>query len=190
MYMCAIDGCDRPIDRRGWCTRHYTRWYRHGDPLAGRAQYATPAESFAARTEERGGCLVWTGGTNGTYGVISAGGGREEYVHRWAWEQENGPVPDGMLVDHRCRNVLCARVDHLRLATRKQNAEHLAGAYSNSASGVRGVCWEASRGKWRAYAGRTFVGRYDDPEDAAEAAREARLRLFTHNDHDRLISES
>lgn len=34
---CAIDGCERPVSKRGWCNAHYLRWYRHGDPLAGGA---------------------------------------------------------------------------------------------------------------------------------------------------------
>ena len=28
---CAVVGCDRPIDRRGWCSAHYSRWKRTGD---------------------------------------------------------------------------------------------------------------------------------------------------------------
>ena len=32
--LCAIPGCEKPSRRRGWCHMHYTRWYRHGDPLA------------------------------------------------------------------------------------------------------------------------------------------------------------
>lgn len=32
--MCIIDGCDAPAITRGWCTKHYYRWRRHGDPLA------------------------------------------------------------------------------------------------------------------------------------------------------------
>jgi 5-methylcytosine-specific restriction endonuclease McrA len=32
---CTIDGCDKPILARGWCAAHWTRWNRHGDPLAG-----------------------------------------------------------------------------------------------------------------------------------------------------------
>jgi hypothetical protein len=30
---CTIDGCDKPIRARGWCSLHYGRWNRNGDPL-------------------------------------------------------------------------------------------------------------------------------------------------------------
>lgn len=30
---CQIEGCTNPIDKRGWCSKHYGRWYRTGDPL-------------------------------------------------------------------------------------------------------------------------------------------------------------
>lgn len=34
MKKCNIPGCDRAHRARGWCTRHYERWKRHGDPMA------------------------------------------------------------------------------------------------------------------------------------------------------------
>jgi hypothetical protein len=31
--VCSIAGCGKPQRSRGWCAMHYTRWFRHGDPL-------------------------------------------------------------------------------------------------------------------------------------------------------------
>lgn len=31
---CSIDECDRPVYGRGWCSMHWKRNYRYGDPLA------------------------------------------------------------------------------------------------------------------------------------------------------------
>ena len=30
--ICSVGGCDRLSTRRGWCKKHYVRWFRHGDP--------------------------------------------------------------------------------------------------------------------------------------------------------------
>lgn len=32
--MCSIEDCEGSVEARGWCRKHYGRWYRHGDPLA------------------------------------------------------------------------------------------------------------------------------------------------------------
>ena len=55
---CSIEGCTEPLSARGWCRKHYSRWYNHGDPrrvrkLRGRAsQYICtecggPAQQWA-----------------------------------------------------------------------------------------------------------------------------------------------
>ena len=31
---CKIPGCDKDVRARGWCKKHWTRWHRHGNPLA------------------------------------------------------------------------------------------------------------------------------------------------------------
>ena len=40
---CSIEGCERPRHARGWCSHHWRRWHRHGDPLASRCpRYTVP----------------------------------------------------------------------------------------------------------------------------------------------------
>ena len=72
------------------------------------------------RKPELGPCWEWTGRalTHNGYGRFRAGG-RRTVAHRWIWERQHGPVPDGMELDHLCRNRLCVR--HLEAVTRAEN---------------------------------------------------------------------
>lgn len=31
--ICSVAGCDKPHDSKGFCSKHYERWRKHGDPL-------------------------------------------------------------------------------------------------------------------------------------------------------------
>jgi hypothetical protein len=42
--------------------------------------------------------------------------------HRVAWEAEHGPIPEGLTIDHLCRNRRCVNVAHLRLLSNVENA--------------------------------------------------------------------
>ena len=141
MTICSIDRCEKPSRTRGWCGMHYQRWKAHGDPLGGNERFATPEDAFLARTEPLlwSGCVVWTGSTasNGYGQMWSAG--RLVQAHRWAWEQEHGGIPEGMLIDHTCWERSCVNVDHLRLATPAQNTANRRGPTRTSVTGVRGV---------------------------------------------------
>lgn len=44
-----------------------------------------------------------------------------QYAHRISYELAFGPIPDGMLVRHRCDNPLCVRPDHLEVGTQSDN---------------------------------------------------------------------
>lgn len=58
------------------------------------------------------------------YGRISVGN-RNRLVHRVAWELDNGPIPEGLTIDHvkarGCRHKTCANVRHLEPVTCKVN---------------------------------------------------------------------
>jgi hypothetical protein len=81
------------------------------------------------------------------------------------------------------------RPDHLRPATQKQNQENLSGARSDSKTGVRGVCWDKRRRKWRAQVGHNgtviYVGNFSSIAEAEAAVIARRNELFTHNALDR-----
>lgn len=68
-------------------------------------------------------CCIWTGyrGPNG-YGLFTMDGVRD-YVHRQSFRYFNGPIPDGMHIDHLCRNRACVEPSHLEAVTPKVNAE-------------------------------------------------------------------
>jgi hypothetical protein len=86
------------------------------------------------------------------------------------------------LVDHIDRNGLNNQRHNLRRATKAQNAQNCK-IYANNTSGVKGVTWDKSRGKWLytvAAEGIRRSGRADTLEDAARAV--AALRASLHGE--------
>jgi len=69
------------------------------------------------------GCWEWTGAIMPFgHGQMGSGKGRKLILaHRFAWELENGPIPEGMEICHHCDNPRCVRVSHLFLGTHQEN---------------------------------------------------------------------
>lgn len=110
-------------------------------------------------------------------------------AHRFSYELVNGPVPEGHTLDHICHVTLCVNPDHLQLATPKQQAENRSGPRRDSKSGVRGVYWRESRKRWIVQVTHNYknhhVGEFRTLEEAAIAARNKRIELFTNSLRDR-----
>lgn len=70
------------------------------------------------------GCWEFTGARRDGYGRISwSDGTRMVYAmtHRVMWTHEKGPIPEGLDIDHLCRNRCCCNPDHLEPVTRQTN---------------------------------------------------------------------
>ena len=107
---CSIQGCESEHVARGLCRMHYSRWLRHRS-TDGAFGFRPRVVSLLARADRSGDCWLWTGSLN------SSGYG----PHRALWELLNGPVPEGLDLDHLCNVRHCIRPDHLEPVTRAEN---------------------------------------------------------------------
>lgn len=120
-------------------------WSAQHGVTAGRSQQvagaATPAatpqlllDRFWSRVDRSGDCWNWTGSVAGKgYGYLSG-----KRAHRIAYELQVGPIGDGMVIDHLCRNRLCCNPAHLEAVTNRTNV--LRGEHPNAVTRRTGQC--------------------------------------------------
>lgn len=123
MPACAIQNCPRPSRSRGWCVPHYTRWWKHGDPLGGQVPGDEKLRWLLAnyQADPDGPCVVWPYplDMNG-YGQAIFVDGRYRRPHSYATELRDGPAPQGMEAVHgSCHNPAC--ILHVRWGTHAEN---------------------------------------------------------------------
>lgn len=129
---CSIEDCSQPVLARGWCGRHYKRWQIHGDPTVC-ARDRTPADRFWAKVDKAGPvavahlgpCWLWTArrdhGGYGQFFIHQSGKTKGLGAHRFAYEQIEGLIPEGLVLDHLCRNPPCVNPSHLEPVAQREN---------------------------------------------------------------------
>lgn len=73
------------------------------------------------RKDAADGCWNWTGPMTWNGYGITRFKGKNTTAHRAFWRFMRGEIPDGMDLDHLCRNRLCVNTDHLEQVTRSEN---------------------------------------------------------------------
>ena len=141
--LCSIDGCGRSGKlRRGWCSMHYKRWSRHGDPLISsplrgndEARFwlwvnkdgpTPPAHTLAAIRGIITSCWIWTGGGDIEYGRIRLTGREKPKTigaHRFSLTIHGVDLIDGLEVDHLCEVKNCCNPQHLEQVTHEVNVQ-------------------------------------------------------------------
>lgn len=81
----------------------------------------TLAERFWAKVEKTETCWVWRGSLGRRrYGSFYKWPGNVQ-AHRVAYELVVGPIPEGLTLDHLCRNTQCVNPAHLEPVTMAEN---------------------------------------------------------------------
>ena len=179
MKICKIEGCERKSRSRGWCSMHYWRWWRHGNPdITLREMHGyTKHPLYEVWDNMKQRCYNENNKRYGNYGargiVIcnewknSAGTFIEWALPLWK---------EGLEID-RIDNDGNYEPNNCRFITSLENNQNTQLLRRTNTSGYRGVSYDNDRKKWAAEitvnSKRKHLGRFDSIKKAALAFNNA-----------------
>ena len=94
----------------------------------GRVSVETKEERFNKKylINEDTDCWEWQNAKNNIgYGMFRWDRHTMRTAHRVSYELHNGPIPEGLVVCHKCDNPICVNPEHLWVGTLKDNAQDM-----------------------------------------------------------------
>jgi hypothetical protein len=81
----------------------------------------TTLERLRAKITQVGDCWEWGGFVRDDgYGLLSVKD-KTRYAHRLMYEESKGKIPEGLTIDHLCRNRKCINPEHLEAVIIQEN---------------------------------------------------------------------
>lgn len=122
--------CDRTVNSRLLCQLSYAGSARDEHTTSHDSTLILPSNFHGKFIHEDNGCWTWTAaiGSRG-YGSVCIGDSKTALAHRVAWESINGLIPDGLTIDHLCRNKRCVHPCHMEVVTGRLNTQRATDFY-------------------------------------------------------------
>src|SRR5262245_13646810 len=146
--------------------------------------------SYVAEDPQTG-CWNWTGYCTRTgYGRIKVGQ-RSLLAARVAYEQFTGPIPQGLTVDHLCRNTGCVNPGHLECVDAAENTRRARAAITHCPKGhpydeQNTLVWADGKRRCRICQREHSRRSYDKWRQDHLAERAAYLREWRRNNPDKV----
>lgn len=132
---CKVDNCLRDARkgrRDGLCGMHEKRRRLGQDMEAPIKRLRAPFEHLYLIVES--GCWEWIG----TLSQEGYGRFEKDFSHRVSYRKHVGEIPDGLQIDHLCRNRKCCNPEHLEPVTPRVNT--LRGQAVSAINAVKTEC--------------------------------------------------